>query len=180
MKTVNVKIKGVEPGLLMHRFAEEGDALPGASKERHRVTPTPEEEAEKAAYRDPETKELYVPGECVFQALVRAASRFQIKGGGKLTYKDLVKGGTLVQPDFILLGITDYEIDRRPVRIQRARVMRSRPYIRNWSLTFDLSILDDDAIPLEVMHDILEKAGAAVGILDYRPRYGRFILTRFE
>jgi hypothetical protein len=31
-----------------------------------------------------------------------------------------------------------------------------------------------------VLNSILVKAGESVGIGDYRPRFGRFIVTRFE
>ena len=179
MRTFSVTIKGVEPGLLMHKFADQtGTDIQNPVKARTKERPTAEEDARMSAYLL-STGELYQPAEHIYQCMVKAASEFQIQGRGKKTYKDLVKGGVIVTPECIPHLDGDYEIDSRPVVIQRARVMRHRPLLKDWELTFDIAVIDD-GIPMEVLNKILQRAGEQIGIGDYRPRFGRFIVTKFE
>jgi hypothetical protein len=71
-------------------------------------------------------------------------------------------------------------LDIRPVVVNRARVTRIRPAFKpGWKLSFVTNILDDE-LPANMVHDILALAGKAVGIGDYRPKFGRFMVTHFE
>jgi hypothetical protein len=58
--------------------------------------------------------------------------------------------------------------------------MRSRPRLDAWQVQFEVSVLDADAIPDEVLLQVLQDAGQKVGVLDYRPRFGRFMVTEFK
>lgn len=182
MYTVDTRIEGIAPGLLMHKFSDAAQVdMQKAVKKSGKQAPNAKDEAEAGAYRlDGPGGELCQPGEHIYQTLCRAASDFAVKGKRGKTYKAAVKGNVVVEPEFIGHGVKDYEIDARPVRIQSSRVMRRRPYLRTWALAFQIRVLDEDALPLEVLQSILVKSGEAVGIGDYRPRFGRFIVTRFE
>ena len=187
MVRVSVSIEGVAPGLLHHRFPEVVMAgLMNPVKLSGKAKATAEQEAELAAYRM-ETGGLCQPAEHIYSAMVRAASSFQVQGRGKMTYKDPVKGALLVEPEPIIALLTPagkpidkYEIDARPARIQRARVMRHRPCLREWRLDFKLLILEEETLPAEVANAILVKAGQTIGIGDYRPRFGRFVVRKWE
>ncbi len=61
--------------------------------------------------------------------------------------------------------------DRRGVKVGQARVIRTRPVFKEWSLTFHIEI--EDINPSEVA-EALEIAGRKCGIGDYRPRFGKF------
>lgn len=113
---------------------------------------------------------------------MNAAGGFQIKGQGKKSYRNEVKGSVLIEPECIPHNQTEYAIDSRPVRIKatQGRIVRHRPWLKKWTLSFEIVILDDDALPFEVMNAIMTTAGQKIGIGDYRPRYGRFIITKFE
>jgi len=171
---INVKIEGVSP-LLQHRFAQEK-----SQKKSKRKTGNIDysKEAEKAIYRD-ENGQIYQPASHIEGAMIKAAANFQIEGRGKKTYKDLTKSAIIVEPSAIPHIETKYEIDARPVVIQRARIIRCRPRFDKWLLEFSL-IVADDQIPLEVAQEILEYAGRFVGIGDYRPRFGRFRIVEFK
>lgn len=180
MYQVDATIEGSPPGLLMHRFPEVTQAglvnpihLAGKKKL------TAEEEAELGEYRL-ENGDLCQPAEHLYAGMVKAAGEFQIQGRGKKTYRDIIKGLMIIDPELIPHNQKTYRIDGRPARIQRARIMRHRPHLPKWSLSFRLTILDGDLMPIEVLNAILAKTGQAVGIGDYRPRYGRFIVTKFE
>lgn len=69
--------------------------------------------------------------------------------------------------------------DRRGVRVQQSRIIRSRPIFRKWSVSIELEF-DPSMISREQISDSLIRAGKAIGIGDFRPRYGRFILEEFK
>jgi hypothetical protein len=111
--------------------------------------------------------------------MVKGAVAFKFEG--KKTYKDVINSGIAITPEDIPL-ITDeeYEIDARPVVIQRSRIVRWRPRFNEWKLEFTIDIIDDENISASILKDILETAGKTKGIGDYRPRFGRFMVTKFE
>ncbi len=184
MIVAQVAVQGVTPGMLMHKFAEATwpglKPVLGGSKK-----PAPEDEAELGAYRL-ETGELCIPAHNLFESFCAAATDHQVAGKGKTTYKNYVKGGVLVEPQYVVLTdssgapLTQYEIDQRPVRIQRARIVRARPLLRFWQARFTVNILDDEMVPLSIMNSIVVRAGQTKGIGDYRPVYGRFVVTEFR
>lgn len=178
MKTIEVQIKGVCP-LLQNRFCTEKE---GENKSKaKKKTYVPEDEAEKALYRNEEGF-IYEPSEHVLGALIRAAANFKFEG--KKTFRDVIKSCVLVLPDAILLNggktKTWDEIDTRAVVIQRARVVKWRPKFNNWNLSFQLQILDEDVLDSKTLREILDNAGSRYAIGDYRPRFGRFQVTKWD
>jgi len=158
MKTIDVELTGTGRGLLMHNI--EGADLDQTTRKTLK-TYDPKEEAEKSVYRIPGKKELCVPDRCIFGMLSTAASYFKIKGR---SVKPIIGGAVRVEPEFPGLGVTDYEIDRRSVVIQRNRVMRSRPRLSKWKLKFKL-LYNDEYIPEpNFLKNILEEAGVKVGL----------------
>lgn len=65
------------------------------------------------------------------------------------------------------------------VRIQRVRVMRTRPLFTDWSGEFKVSLLDE-TVDGGTLRTWLENGGRGVGIGDYRPRYGRYAVREFS
>lgn len=174
MKTIQVEITGIAP-LLQNRFPMEahGHNISKATKKVY----VPEEEAKKCLYI--KDGQIYQPAEHIFQSMVRASTDF--KFSGKKTFKDVVTSCVAVEPEDIpMISDKPYEIDTRPVVIQRARVLKWRPKFNQWKLRFKLLILDDTNISPANLKEILEKAGATKGIGDYRPRFGRFMVTEFK
>lgn len=174
-KIIEVEITGVAP-LLQHRFATEEHGE-NKSKAKTKVYDS-KVEAEKCLYKN-KSGEIFQPSEHVYQSMVRAAVDFKFEG--KKTYKDIITSGIIIEPEEIPLIVTDpYEIDTRGAVVQRARIVRWRPKFNEWKLKFHITILDDENISVPVVKDILERAGATKGIGDYRPRYGRFMVTAFQ
>lgn len=66
-----------------------------------------------------------------------------------------------------------------PVCVNGSRVVRTRPLFRNWKTTFEVSILEE-MVSANSLKTWLENGGNFVGIGDYRPRYGRYELLKFE
>jgi hypothetical protein len=62
---------------------------------------------------------------------------------------------------------------RLSVGVTTSRVMRTRPMFRNWMLEADLMV-DTQQLDFDQICGIAEKAGAMIGLGDYRPHHGRF------
>lgn len=61
----------------------------------------------------------------------------------------------------------------KSVVIKKNRVMRCRPLFREWKLEA-LGELDTELMSFDTLSKIVVRAGARVGLGDYRPRFGRF------
>src|SRR5271169_630749 len=129
MKSVTVTIKGLSP-LLMHAFPMVQE--PNLDKK------TMEEQAEYSAYRNPDTKELYIPAVCLQRALVNAAS--YSKGKGRSSLVKQAAACILVSPERLGLGVSNFQIDSRPVVIAatKGRIIRHRPRLDAWKVTAEI------------------------------------------
>jgi len=119
------------------------------------------------------------PADHIWRALVKAAVNFKIPGKGKKTYKDLTQSALFIYPDIIPHKIPEWKTDRRPVVIQRSRIIRERPRFDKWELSFEIDVTDSQ-LPMDVVRRLLEYAGNYTGIGDFRPRFGRFMVTEFK
>lgn len=70
-------------------------------------------------------------------------------------------------------------ISRVPAVVNRSRVMRTRPIFNEWSLEFDVNFLPDMFDEQQII-DTVETAGRVIGLSDWRPKYGRFIVEKTE
>ena len=170
IKTVKVSIKG-KTALLMHQFPlDPVEALDMKPKE---------EQAEIAAYRDPDTEELYIPGVNIQRALVAGATYSK---KGRMTLQKIAAATLLVSPERVSLGTKDYIVDSRPVVIKatKGRVIRHRPRLDNWTCTFELEY-EDTLMKEEQVRKVVDDTGERVGLLDFRPAckgpFGRFMVT---
>lgn len=174
----DVEIKGISP-LLQHRFSEEkllrvkkhsGDKL--LSKEERRS------EAEQYLYSD--KGKMVQPSAHIEGAMIKAATEIRLAGAGKKTYKDLVKSSVFVFPEMIPHKNQKWEVDARAVvnPSTRGRSMSYRPRLDQWALKFQIEVLDDRA-DKDAIEEILKLAGIRQGIGSYRPRFGRFEITKF-
>ena len=189
MYAVDVKVRGVSP-LLQNRFPMPDYEDMGKGGHTQTGSRDYREQWRDSLYvtRD---GEIYQPAVHFERSMVKAAVNFKIQGKRGKTYKDLVSSSVFINPEEILHGIknpdeldTDADkplyLDLRPVVIQRARVPKVRPAFKSgWELEFVIDVIDDQ-MPQEMLKDILEYAGRAVGVGDYRPRFGRFQVVRFE
>ncbi len=177
MKKLSVKIEGTSP-LLQHRF----DVVDVDLKSKKKNLKKNEDLVEEYLYMN--DGKVCQPAEHIIAALKKAGAKFQIPGQGKLTYKNLVGSGVIIiDPYMIEHENQNWISDRRPVVVQRARIIRTRPKLEKWALSFQIEY-DDEEISKEVINELLVFAGKRVGIGDYRPEkggpFGRFIVTMFK
>lgn len=173
VRKISATIKGLSP-LLMHRFPLE----PVIAIEKK----TKEEQAEIAAYRTPDD-ELYIPAVALQRCLIAAAT--YSKGKGRATLQKPAAACLMVSPEYLLLGQGEYTIDSRPVVVPstKGRIVRHRPRFDEWGVSFSIEY-DDVLLTESQIRQIVDDAGARVGLLDFRPAnkgpFGRFIVTNWE
>jgi hypothetical protein len=173
-KTIRCKITGVSP-LMMHAYP----LIPIEALEKK----TPEEQAEFAAYRAPDTRELYIPSTAMQRALVGGAA--YSKGKGRASLQKPAAACLLVTEAYLFLGTDKYEIDTRPVVIPatKGRVLRHRPRLDWWSTSFCLDY-DDTLLSAKQVRQIVDDTGRNVGLLEFRPEkkgpFGRFVVDSWE
>ena len=188
MQTVTVRIEGIT-ALLQHRFTEAAEV----SKSTRRVQIKEEDPrvvAERAAYRMPDGT-LYLPGAAIARLLREAGGGHKQRGSRK-SLKFIVPASVLVPEEAIPLingdgksPAREFEVDSRPVTIPatKGRIMRHRPRLNIWAAEFALEV-DEDVLPLEVVHELLSEGGNKIGVGDFRPErggpFGRFAVTRWE
>lgn len=188
MYTVDVSVKGTAP-LMQHRFPmPEFETMGKGSKKQ---TGAKDYTTEWKDYLYANGKGIFQPAVHFESAMIAAAVNFKIQGKRGKTFKDLFRAAVFVSPEEILHNIpvpeeldTDADkslyLDLRPVVVNRARIVRIRPtFAPGWKLDFEIQVMDD-SIHSELINDVLTLAGKTVGIGDYRPRFGRFMVTRFE
>lgn len=176
LETVTFKVVGLTP-LLQHN--PEKLMVRGGGIKQKRI-PTAEEEAEMGAYRLP-SGQLYIKATAFRSAILSAAKGKKV---GKFSAKSVLAGAILPLSEVAPLEdprtgepVTAYEISVMRAVVQRQGVMRARPLIREWACLVPFH-LDTDVVPADPVLELLQEAGARVGVCDYRPEtggfYGRF------
>jgi hypothetical protein len=171
---IKVTIKEMSP-LLMHAFP--------MVEIKNTEKLLPEEQAELAAYRDPQTKDLYIPAVALQRCIVAGAT-FS-KGKGKASLQKIVAACLFVTPERCSLHRKEYLLDARPVVIPatKGRVIRYRPRLDKWECSFELEY-DPTLLTEKQVHQVMEDSGKLVGILDFRPQckgsFGRFMITKWD
>jgi hypothetical protein len=133
---------------------------------------------EKAHYDD-KTREVYIPAMAFKFALIETAKRLNLKisGRGQTTYaKSFVQGVLCVEN--VRLGIK--VDDMLPVQVfchadgkrgSGSRVMRTFPYVSEWSGVFT-AYLVDDLLPKDVFEKVLKECGNLNGVGRFRAASG--------
>lgn len=182
METIRLKITGTRP-LLMHNGAammpDEGADTKGAVVKK---IPTPEEEAQRGAYRFPDGT-LYLPAEAFRSSMIEAAKGRKF---GKRSAPDVVAGSVFVTSDTVALiddrgtPMTRYEIDvrRAVIRSTGGSVVRARPRLDKWAAVLELEF-DPDFVRPDHIVQLAEIAGRIIGVGDYRGGKRRGPFGRF-
>jgi hypothetical protein len=190
MKTIEVRIESLQP-MLQHspRGVDPTDPLVRqlkaiTSKGSKKKSETDLEEQDWLEFQ----LALYWNGECVY--VPDSAILGSIRGGARVNRRGReVEAGVDIEAADIPL---EYEgprtprelydarfVDRRRVGIQKASVMRVRPRFNAWALAFRL-LVDDEVINVSDVKSAVQLAGQRVGLLDHRPRFGRFDVVSWK
>lgn len=173
-----VTIEGVAD-ILFHRWSNE--AVEAKAKAAKGSAAKKTDDLESYVYRC-ENGNLGLPGEYIRQSIIGAAKFRQDPRSPRKSAMDLYKAGIVALDNLIDLGISawDYE-DRRRAVVQRNAVTRVRPALRaGWRATGRLMVNTPEYIPPHDLHATIANAGRLIGLADFRPTFGRFMVVRFE
>lgn len=193
IETAQVRIEGVSP-LLMHSAALANPTNEWTMKIKEITSKTKKKRTEQdeldlikyefqgGLYFD-DVLGPVIPSECL-EGCIRDGAKAKKKGVD-------VTAGLQVDPDKVKLlydgprtrnGLFENTafIDIRPVKLQgKNTIMRTRARFEKWSLDFSVRVFTD-TISLETAKKALVESGRKKGLGDYRPKFGRFVLEKFE
>lgn len=186
---IKIKIQGKTP-LLCNRFTDAA-ALVIEGKTSQLSTAgykgTPKEIAEAKLYLDPVNEAPIIPQPNIFRCILDAGKYFKA-GKIKVTTQKSSLIPACVDMDEVsypILHEDPWEVDSRPVRNPSTggRVICHRPLFHNWALEFGIT-LDTTIMNENLFRDIVDKAGSAIGLGDFRPDckgpFGKFVVTKWE
>lgn len=176
--TVSVTIEGVAD-ILFHRWnCEEVEAKSNAAKgSKAKKT----DNIESYVYRN-DDGEICIPGEYLRMAIIAAAKFKQDPRSPRKSAMDLYKAAVVCLSPLSSLGVKewDYE-DKRRVVVNRSGINRVRPAMRvGWQVTFELAVNIPEYVSPTDLNESIQLAGRLIGLGDFRPTYGRFVVTNFE
>ena len=185
---IHIVIEGKTP-LLCNRFhddaqqkATSGQTTALAAGDKG----TPREQAEKMLYQG-QDGDCVIPQPNLFRCIIDAGKFFKA-GKSKVTTLKSSLIPACVEMDeveYVIQHEQPWEVDTRAVRIPSTggRILAHRPCFNDWSLSFDVT-LDTEMMSESLFRDIVDKAGAAIGLGDFRPDckgpFGKFRVTKWE
>ena len=165
--------------LLFHRWnCESVDAKAKAAK-NSKAKKT--DDVESYVWRN-DAGDLCIPGEYIRQSILLAAKYRQDPRSPRKSAMDLFKAGIVSLTPLASLGKSDWDyLDTRRVTVQRAGINRTRPAMKaGWVSEFVIQVLTPEYISPGFLHDVLSMSGRLVGVGDFRPTFGRFMVTHYE
>lgn len=119
------------------------------------------------------------------ERMLETAAR-EFKADKRRTMKEVVKACIFVKPDMIPINnaITEPDFIHEAQAVNpntRGRGIRYRPAFKEgWTMKFNVEIDDADAVPPDRLKEMLDFAGKRIGLGDWRPRYGRFVVSEYK
>lgn len=187
MREIKVTIEGKTP-LLLNAFTDEAQqqATQGTRLATVGNKGTPREQAEKKLYRDARGNPV-IPQPNLFRCIMDAGKFFKA-GKSKVTTQksSLIPSCVeLNEIDYRIEHVEPWEVDSRPVRIPSTggRIVAHRPLFNDWRISFVIG-LDETVLSESLLRDIVDKAGSAIGLGDFRPDckgpFGKFRVIRWD
>ena len=180
MYKIEVELEGLAPFLYNKMSDIEIDFLDRGKTGRNRSVEQKMEEAHGKCHKD-EDGNLILPPENILKCIENAAMQTKVKDA-KVLLASLLNAPLFVDGN-ARFASNEYTIFPKLGRIPpgprgKAALIR-RPLIAvGWRLSFILIMLDDARAP-ELIREVLEHAGAYIGLGAWRPKYGRFRVVRW-
>ena len=184
IEEIKVSVKGVSPLILNNgQTADPLNAYTKRLKEfqsKRKKTDDDYEnisriEWESALYLD-ENNMPVIPSDCIEAMLRESAGKSRV-----VTKKDLQASVWVAEDAKLITNAPFPNLDkayeeccfRKLVRVNTARVVRTRPIFFNWKLNYTITYLPD-MINRNDLENILNVASYRIGMGDWRPKFGRF------
>ena len=181
MYKIKYALKGIAP-ILFHRFTEKAASDVDSGATGGKLTAEAKlAEAMDAVYRNGDG--LYLPANNLEPCLVLGARKAGLKRG-RASLAPFLEATVFCEEREMPFGVAEpdgiHEVrGRRPPKTGGAMIVR-RPMLKEgWQVSGHFLVMDDYQPP-EQIRQALEAAGLFVGLCDWRPKYGRFIVEEFD
>lgn len=173
-----VSIEGVST-ILFHRWSNEAVAAKSAAAKNSAAKKT--DDVESYVYRD-QDGDICIPGAYLRGAIVTAAKSRQDPRSPRKSAMDLYKAGVISLTELASLGKANWDfLDSQRVLVQRNAITRVRPaFLAGWKAEFQLLVQTPEYIPPQTLLEVIGQAGRLVGLADFRPSYGRFVVVNWR
>jgi hypothetical protein len=173
-----ITITGTSP-ILFHRWSVEGVAEKAAAAKGSKAKKS--DDLESYVYRN-DKRELCLPGEYLRMSIIGAAKFKQDPRSPRKSAQDLFKAGIIALDTLVSLGVKDWHyIDKRRVQVQRNAITRQRPALNEgWTASFLMQVLVPEYVSPNLLNEVVQSAGRLIGVADFRPTFGRFVVTDFK
>jgi hypothetical protein len=178
-----VKVRGVAP-ILFHRWSCEAVGVKAGAPKGSQAKKT--DDLESYVYRCDEDGTIGIPGIYLVGSITDkkngAAKSRQDPRSPRKSALDLYRAGVVPLTICASLGTDKWDFEHQArVVVQQSAITRIRPgFHAGWEATFELQVLAPEYIKPSDLHECLNLAGRLVGIGDFRPTYGRFLIASFE
>lgn len=186
MYKVQFDLQGRPPGLLMHNAQlsdplnhftqklKEANQVPSKRRTDNDHEMIAQAEMRGGLYFDPAIGP-YLPGDLLMASLKKAAG---LSRDGQTIVRGILE---MSDAPLVYTGPRDIEViakdanfrNRTSVGVNASRVIRTRPWFREWSATFE-AIIDETMLDLDDLQRHTETSGNYMGIGDWRPKFGKF------
>jgi hypothetical protein len=177
------EITGVAPILLHGWNSEAVDAKGKAAKGSKGKK---EDDLESYIFRTPDGH-IGVPSLYIVSALSDAGRSMQDPRSPRKSMRDLLRAILIPLPaadsvtPFLPKTKTWEYLHRGRVVIQRNAITRSRPAFKEgWRLAFEVLVNSPEYCSPSKLAELIGTCGRLNGFCDFRPSYGRFVLSRFD
>lgn len=182
---VQVSVEG-QADILLHRW--NADAVEEKSKAAKGSAAKKSDNIESYVWRN-DAGMICLPGEYLRASIVTSAKSDQDPRSARKSAMDLFKAGVVALTPLALVttaqhpdGCKEWDyLDKRRVVVQSNGINRTRPAFKaGWRATFIMLVTTPEYIPPAFLNKVVTRAGQLVGLADFRPTYGRFVITAFN
>jgi len=123
------------------------------------------------------------PTAAVENAIIKAARDF--KADKRRTMAETVKATVFCnEPYAVLVGKLEPDLIDRSSIVNpntKGRGFRYRPLFNpGWKARFSVTLADTELVEVDRLKEMIDHAGARIGIGDWRPKFGRFYVSEFK
>lgn len=182
-RTYAVTIEGIAP-LIQNNPEKSNQKRNMKPNPTRRSSPEdPQEEWRCRTYYLNEDGTLGHPAEAMEMCLREAAA--EIKGTGRRTLAKPVKRTCFLEGNYMTITnrtIVDCFARRMAPRNSSGQTTPyyAPEFAAGWRMDFQIHIMDDESVTPIALKQVIEKAGQAIGLGVHRPKYGRFMVVKFD
>lgn len=184
---VKVTLKGITP-LLQNKLSEDQLLRLHTKEKTSKTAPrlSPREEAAAKLHQTEDGKPI-IPGEALFACLKNAGVFIRLDAKRQMSTKQstLLPAFIHIDEPYHLIESPGWEVDMRQGKNPNGgeAVCIIRPRFDQWKITFHMQI-DVSEIGEDRIRELVDKAGARIGLHDFRPArggtFGTFIVECWE